>query len=791
MAVSQMIGASINRREDPRLITGHGHFVDDMTLTGMVHMDIVRSPHPHARIKSIGVAAARQAPGVLAVLTAADFESAIAGGLPVFPAFVPEKKQTPTQRPIAKEEVVYQGEPVVVVVAKTRAQAADGAALVDVEYEPLRAVMDIEQAMQPGSPTVHVGAADNIAWDATFPGGDIDAAFAEAEVTVKERIHQQRLAPVPMEGRAVVADHTPFDKHLTLYTSSQVPHFVRLLLAGGLGMPESSIRVVAPDVGGGFGSKLRIYPEEYLASAASKLVGLPIKWVESRSENLLSMTQGRGQIFDIEAAAMKDGTLLGLKITQLYDCGAYVADLAAFQAVAILVGGGAYTWKAVHGHSVAVLTNKMQTNPYRGAGRPEGTHLVERAVDLVASEIGMDPAEIRRKNFAKTFPHTNNFGLVYDSGAYGKTLDRALDLSGYDKFRKEQAKLRSTGRLVGIGLSTYVEICGLGPSAATAPATGGLALTESANVRVTPTGSVVAWVGTHSHGQGHDTTFPQVLADIMGVPIDSIELRHGDTAEGPGFGLGTYGSRSLAVGGVALKRAAGKVIDKMKKLAAHQFEAAEEDIVFDHGNFFVKGSPDNAKPFGAIAFAAYGAGLPPDMELGLDAISYFDPPNFVWPFGAHVAVVEVDAETGRVDLQKYVCVDDCGNVINPKIVNGQLHGGIAQGIAQALYEEVVYDPESGQLRTGSLVDYLVPSAGEIPEFVMDHTVTPSPTNELGVKGIGEAGTIAASAAVINAIVDALSPLGIKHVDMPASPDRLWKQMQGARGMSHNGKEARK
>jgi aerobic carbon-monoxide dehydrogenase large subunit len=794
MAVTTMIGAKIHRREDPRLITGHGHYVDDMTLTGMVHMAVVRSPHAHARIKSIGVAQAGQAPGVLAVFTAADFEKVIAGGLPTFPAFVPEKKQTPAQRPIAKDEVVYQGEPVVVVVAESRSQAADAAALVDVDYEVLTAVMDIEKAMQAGGPTAHVGASDNIAWEATFPGGDIDAAFAEAEVVVKERIHQQRLAPVPMEGRAVVADHTPFDNRLTLYTSSQVPHFIRLLLAGGLGMPESNIRVVAPDVGGGFGSKLRIYPEEYLAPAVSKLVARPVKWVEGRSENLLSMTQGRGQIFDIEVAAKKDGTLLGLKITQLYDCGAYVADLAAFQAVAILIGGGVYPWKAVHGRSVAVLTNKMQTNPYRGAGRPEGTHLVERAVDLVAAEIGMDPAEIRRKNFVKNFPHANNFGLVYDSGDYVKSLDKALSLAGYKDLRREQETLRKQGRYLGVGLSTYVEICGLGPSAATAPATGGLALTESANVRVTPTGSVVAWVGTHSHGQGHDTTFPQILADEMGVPIDSIELRHGDTAEGPGFGLGTYGSRSLAVGGVALKRAAAKVIDKMKKLAAHQFEAAEEDIVFDQGNFYVKGSPDNVKPFGAIAFAAYGAGLPPDMELGLDAISYFDPPNFVWPFGAHVCVVEVDADTGAVDIRKYIAVDDCGNVINPMIVDGQLHGGIVQGIAQALFEEVVYDDESGQLRTGTLTDYLVPTANEIPEFILDKTVTPSPTNELGVKGIGEAGTIAASAAVINAIVDALTPFGIKHVDMPASPDRLWKQIHTARGSQQDGhdrKEARK
>jgi carbon-monoxide dehydrogenase large subunit len=450
------------------------------------------------------------------------------------------------------------------------------------------------------------------------------------------------------------------------------------------------------------------------------------------------------------------------------------------------MGGGAYAWPAVSARTVAALTNKVPNDPYRGAGRPEATHLAERVIDLIAAEIGMDPAELRRKNFVKEFPYTQNFGLVIDSGDYDKSLSRALELAGYDEARKRQAELRKQGRYLGIGLSTWIEICGFGPSAATAPATGGIALTESAHVRLHPTGSVSVYVGTHSHGQGHDTTFAQVVADTLGIPIDQVELRHGDTQEGPGFGYGTYGSRSLAVGGIAVYRSCQKVIDKAKKLAAHLLEAAEEDIVFDQGKFSVKGSPDKSKALGEVAFAAFGMGLPEGMEQGLEAVSYFDPPNLVWPFGAHVCIVEVDPETGSVDMQKYVAVDDCGVIINPMIVEGQVHGGVVQGIAQALFEEMVYDPESGQLRSATLLDYSMPSANEIPDLVTDNTVTPSPTNDLGVKGIGEAGTIAASAAVINAIVDALAPLGIKHVDMPASPDRLWKQIQAARGAASNG-----
>ena len=781
MAVSTLIGARVQRREDPRLVAGRGRYVDDITVPQLAHMAVVRSPFAHARIKAIDTTVAAAGAGVVAVYTAADFKSVLHGYLPVLPTLVPEKRSVPNQFAVAEREVVYQGEPVAVVIADTRYQAADAAGAVAVDYEPLPAVVDLEKAVEPGSPRANEGVPDNIGWDAEFPGGDIDAAFEEAEVVVRQRMLQQRLVPSPMEGRAVLADYDVFENHLTVWTSTQIPHFIRYFLSTALDMPESSIRVVAPDVGGGFGSKQRPYPEEYLAAAASRLTGRPVKWIETRTENMQTTTHGRGQIIEIEAAAKRDGTLLGLKIHQLLDVGGYQGVFGAVQVLAILVGGGCYTWKAVHGHSTGVLTNKVSTDPYRGAGRPEATHLVERAVDLVAHEIGMDPAELRRQNFATEFPYTNPFGFIFDSGDYSKTLDRALDLCGYSELRRRQAQLREQGRYLGIGLSTYVEICGFGPSAATVGVSGGVAFTESAQVRVHPTGSVAVFTGAHAHGQGHETTFAQIASDALGVPMERIQLRHGDTAQGPAMACGTYGSRSLAVGGMAVHKACGEVVGKARKLAAHLFEAAEEDIVFHAGGFHVKGHPEQVKMLPEVAAAAYGAGLPEGVDPGLEAVSYFDPPNFVWPFGAHVCVVEVDPETGSVDLQRYVAVDDCGNVINPMIVDGQIQGGVVQGLAQALFEEAIYDEETGQLRTSTFLDYTMPTANEIPELTLDRTVTPSPTNELGVKGIGEAGTIPASAAVINAICDALSPFGITHVDMPATPDRLWKLIKEARG----------
>ncbi|HUY73169.1 MAG TPA: xanthine dehydrogenase family protein molybdopterin-binding subunit [Candidatus Dormibacteraeota bacterium] len=779
MAITTMIGAKIHRREDPRLVSGEGRYIDDFTRPGTVFMSVVRSPHAHALIKSIDLSAASKAPGVVAIYTHKDIAKVIAGTMPAAPAFVADKKQVPPRFPIAEKEVAYQGEPVAVVIAESKGKAADAANLIDVDYEVLPAVMDLDKALDPKSPTAHTGAPDNLGWDLTYIPED-PSVMKGADVVVKQRILQQRLAPTPMEPRGVLAEYSHPDQSMTIWMSSQNPHFIRLFLAGALGMPETRIRVISPDVGGGFGAKISPYSEDYLVPAAAKLSGRPVKWIETRTESIMTTTHGRGQIFDVEAGAMKDGTLVALKVTQYLDMGAYVGTFGAFQAVACLLSTGAYNWKHVSARTVGVLTNRVPTDPYRGAGRPEATHLCERMIDLLAGELKMDPVAIRKKNFITEFPHTSHFGLVYDSGAYEKAMDKAMEIAGYEKLRKEQEEARKKGRYLGIGVSSWIEICGFGPSAATAPATGGLALVESAQVRVFPTGSVTVYVGTHSHGQGHDTTFPQIVADTLGIPYDMIELRHGDTAEGPAFGYGTYGSRSLAVGGMAVHKASKKIVDKAKKIAAHIFEAAEEDVVFDQGHFYVKGSPDKRKAMGEIAFAAYGAGLPEEMEQGLEAVAYYDPTNFVWPFGTHIAVVEVDPETGAVDLKRYIAVDDCGNIINPMIVDGQIHGGIAQGIAQALYEEVVYDDESGQLKTGSLVDYLVPTANEFPNFELGRTITPTPTNELGVKGIGEAGTIASSIAVINAICDALSPLGIKHVDMPASPDRLWKQIKEAR-----------
>jgi aerobic carbon-monoxide dehydrogenase large subunit len=785
MAISTMIGAKIHRREDPHLITGGGSFIEDLVRPGALTMVAVRSPYPHARITRIDAAAARALPGVVAVLTAADFKPLLTGTHPVAPAFVAEKHTVPERFPLADQEVCFQGEPVALVFAENRKLAVDAAAAVDVQYEPLPPVIDLMKALDADSPKAHSNLPDNLAWDVTYvPEDAVKDAFAQAEVVIKERILQQRLAPTSIETRGVVAEYNTFDDQLTIWMGTQNPHFIRLFVSGALGMPETKVRVISHDVGGGFGSKVSPYPEDYLVAAAAKLLKRPVRWIETRTEALQGTTHGRGQVFDLELAAKRDGTLLALKVTQYLDAGAYIGTFGGFQACACLLAGGAYKWPGgIAARTVGVLTNRVPTDPYRGAGRPEATHNIERLLDELAQEIGMDPAEVRQKNFIKPeeFPFTNNFGLVYDSGNYKGSLDRALELVGYADFRARQAEALKQGRYLGIGLSTWIEICGFGPSAATVGATGGLALIESAHVRIHPTGSAQVFVGSHAHGQGHETTFAQIAADTLGLPYDSIEIRHGDTAEGAAFGYGTYGSRSLAVGGMAVHKTAKQVVAKAQKIAAQMLEVSADDVVFDQGRFHVKGNPGSGKTMAEVAFASFGAGLPEGLDHGLEAISYFDPPNFVWPFGAHICVVEVDPKTGSVELQKYIAVDDCGTIINPIIVHGQLHGGIAQGIAQALFEEVAYDAETGQLMTGSLLDYLVPTANEIPAPVLEQTVTPSPSNELGVKGIGEAGTIASSAAVINALVDALKPLGIKHIDMPASPDRLWKQIREAQG----------
>ena len=770
-------GTSVRRVEDRRLITGRGRYVDDIVAANAAYAEIVRSPVPHARVVSLDTSAANQVPGVLGVFTAADILPYLRCPMPVIEAGVSEQRNYPAQYPIAERELVYEGEPVAVVVAENRYVAADAAALVELDLEILPAVIDLDEAVAPGSATTHTSGPDNVAWDVTLPGrGDVDAAFAQAAVVVRERIVQQRVTAAPMEPRAVLADFDASGGELTVWTSSQMPHFIRMYLAEALAVPESRLRVVSPDVGGAFGSKMGPYSEEYLVPIVSRLVERPVRWVESRTENLTVTTHGRGHVFDVEAAASRDGELLGLRVRQLSDVGAYVSRAGANAVIAVNLAGGCYSWGAVEGRSVGVLTNKMSTGPYRGAGRPEATHLCERVVDLLAAKLEMDPAELRRRNFVQEFPFENHFGLVYDSGDYARALDEALAAVGYQEFREQQRQARAQGRYLGIGMGSYVEIAGFGPSQATAANMGEVGLVESATVRVHPSGSVSVSVGTHSHGQGHATAFAQIVADELGVALADVQVSEGDTANTP-FGHGTYGSRSVPVGGTAVCLAARKVVDRARRLAAHLMEAAEEDLDFRDGVFRVRGSESVSRSFREVAFAAYNKDLPAGTEQGLEAVSFFDPPNFTWPFGTHVCVVEVDPETGRTEILRYVAVDDCGTVINPLLVEGQVHGGVLQGVAQALFEEIGYDPDTGQVMGGTLLDYLVPTIGEMVRTEVRHTHTPTPSNVLGAKGVGEAGTIASSVAVINAVCDALAPFGIEHVDMPASPQRLWGLLQ--------------
>jgi len=781
--VSPLIGARVRRREDPRLVTGHGRYVDDLALPNLLHISILRSPYAHARIKEIDTGPAASCPGVVAVLLRSDFEPVIHSFLRVNGAA--NLAFNPPQFPIAGDEVVFQGEPVGVVVAENRYAADDAANSIQIDYEPLPCAIDVLRAADSESPRVHESSPTNTAWDVPLKdvrGGNIDLAFGEADVIVRERIVQQRVFPLPMEGRVVVAEYQRFDNQLTLWTSCQAPYFVKRALAEALGLTEARVRVISNDVGGGFGAKIRPYPEDYLAAGTSKLVGAPVKWVESRTEGLTATTHGRAEVFDIEAAARRDGTLLGLKVTQYQDLGAYVGFFQTSQTIAVELAGGCYNWKAMAGRSLGILTNTTSTDPYRGAGRPEATHIAERAIDLLARQINMDPADLRKRNLIDRaqFPVMNNFGITYDSGNYREALDLALERVGYLELRRQQSELRRAGRYIGIGIATYLEICGFGPSKLTAGAVG-VALVESAEVRIDPTGAVTAFTGVHAHGQGHETSFAQVIADTLGVSYESVTIRHGDTQEGPALGLGTYGSRSLSVGGTAILRACRKVLDKARALAAHMLEVSEQDLDFDAGTFRVKGAPSRGVTLNEVAARAYGDGFRDGSgEHGLEAIAYFDPPSAVFPFGTHIAVVEVDVETGSVHVQRYVAVDDCGNIVNPLIVEGQIHGGITQGLGQALFEEVVYDAETGQLRTGTLIDYLIPTANEVPAYELAHTVTPSPHNDMGVKGVGEAGTIGSSVAIINAICDALLPFGITHVDMPAGPERIWRQIRESR-----------
>src|SRR5579884_1914960 len=780
MAVTRMFGAAIKRREDPRLITGKGAYTDDVILPGMTHMYILRSPHGHALIKRLDTSRARQMPGVLAVLTAQDLEGKLAG-MPCAWLIPNADLKLPPYPALAKNKVRYVGDGVAAVVAETAAQARDAAAAIEVEYEPLPAVVNQEKAIEPGAPQLHDEAPNNIAFTFKLNGGDYEAAAREADVVVKQRFVNQRLIPSAMEPRGAVAQWNPGTEELTLWVTSQNPHVERLLISLTLGIPETKIRVISRDVGGGFGSKIPYYMGEALAILASRELGRPVKWMESRSENFQATTHGRDHIQDVEMAAKRDGTITGIKVKAYANMGAYLSTAAPGVPTWLftLMVTGPYDIKNMSAEVIGVFTNTTPTDAYRGAGRPEATYLLERMVDLVARELNMDPAEIRRKNFipADKFPYTTAEGLLYDSGNYEGTLNKALQLVGYDQLRQQQKAQTGTKRL-GIGLSTYVEVCGLAPSQAAGAMGFQGGLWESATVRVHPTGKVTVLTGSSPHGQGEETTFAQIVNSELGIPVEDIEVVHGDTAAIP-FGMGTYGSRSTAVGGTALVFACRKVRDKAARIAAHLLEVSPDDIEFQDGKFTVKGAPDRGKTIQEVALSSYLAwSMPEGVTPGLEESHFHDPTNNTFPFGCHICLVEVDTETGEVKLQRYVAVDDVGTLINPMIVEGQIHGGLAQGIGQALFEHGVYD-DNGQLLSGTLADYAVPRADMFPRFELGNQVTPSPSNPMGVKGVGETGTIASTPAVINAVVDALSSFGIKHIDMPATPERVWQAIQAA------------
>jgi carbon-monoxide dehydrogenase large subunit len=788
MAVTKIFGASVKRREDPRLITGKGYYTDDMNLPGQTYMAVLRSPYGHARIRSINTEKAKMHPGVVAVYTGKDLAD---GGLnPVPCAWVLElnvvggqKMPTPAFPALAIDRVRYTGDGVAAVIAESPAIAKDALDLIDVDYEPLPAVTNQEKAMQPGAPQLHDEAPNNIAFHWQLKNGDIDAAFADAEVVVKQRFINQRLIPNAMEPRAALASWNAGAEEMTFWNTSQNPHVTRLVVTLVTGLPEHKVRVISRDVGGGFGSKIQFYPGDAIVLWASKKLGRPVKWTEERRENYLSSIHGRDHIDDVEVAAKKDGTVLGIRVKALANMGAYLSTggpgIPTWLFAPMLAG--CYKLIALQCDTYGVYTNTVPTDAYRGAGRPEATYIIERSMDLVARELGMDPVEIRRKNFIRPdeFPYNSAGTFVYDSGNYAGAMEKALAMADYQGFRQRQAEARKQGKYLGIGISSYVEVCGLGPSAGANAIGFAGGLWESAVVRVHPVGTVTVLTGSNPHGQGEETTFAQIVANELGVPVEAVDIVHGDTSSVP-MGMGTYGSRSTAVGGAALVLAARKVREKARKIAAHLLEAAVDDVVFDNGTFYVQGSPDKKKTIQEIAFAAYMAGnLPPDVTPMLEESHFYDPPNFVFPFGTHVCEVEVDPDTGVTKLLRYIAVDDCGPVINPMIVDGQVHGGLAQGIGQALYEHGVYD-DNGQLLSGSMMDYVVPTAGELIHFDLDHTVTPSPHQPLGVKGIGETGTIGSTPAVANAVVDALAPFGIRHIDIPLTPENVWRAIQHAR-----------
>ena len=780
---TRIFGSGIRRREDPRLITGAATYTDDVQLPGMVHAAMLRSPHAHAKINGIDTAAAAEAPGVLAVYTGADTDGVLN---PIPCAWLPPDCdiKAVAHPAIAKDVVRYQGDAVAVVVAESRYQAEDALELIKVDYEILPVVVNPEAAMQPGAPQLHEDAPNNQAFHWVAAGGDTDAAFADADVIVKDTILQQRLIPNAMEPRSAVANWTAAMGELTLWSTSQNPHIVRFLGSLVTGIPEHKIRVIATEVGGGFGSKIAMYADEMIITYCSMQLNRPVKWTATRSEGFQATIHGRDHVEYVEMAATREGKITGIRSVVYAGMGAYLSTAGPGVPTILhgLIYSGPYDIGATKADIYGVFNNATPVDAYRGAGRPEATFLIERLVDLLAVELGTDPVELRRKNLIPKFEdgHDVPSGITYDSGDYEPLLNMVLGHVDYQALRQEQARMREHGQYMGIGVTCYAEICGLGPSQVAGAVGFGGGLWESAIIRFHPTGKVNAYIGTAPHGQGEETTFAQIIADELGVDVDDVGVVHGDTSNTP-MGWGTYGSRTTAVGGAAIALAARKIKEKARLLAAHLLEAAEADVEYENGKFFVKGSPDQSKTIQEIATMANVAwNMPEGMEPGLEASAFYDPPNFVYPFGTHLAVVEVDPDNGNIEVKRYVAGDDCGPQINPIIVEGQIHGGVVQGAGQALWEGVVYD-ENGQLLTGSMTDYALPRAHMFPDLEILSTVTPSPHNPLGVKGIGETGTIASTVTIYNAVIDALRPLGVTHLDMPLTPEKVWQAIRQAQG----------
>ncbi len=788
LAPAKEVGQPRRRKEDARLITGRTTWTDNMVLPGMLHLAVVRSPVAHARITGIDVSAAQQAPNVVAVYTGRDLaeeQGSIPCAWPVTADMV-----NPGHPSIAVDQVNHVGEAVAIVVGRSKVAATDAVELVDVDYELLPPVLDLEEAVADGADLVHDQLESNTSYHFVFDAGeagtgtDTEQAFADAEVVVSRRLVQQRLIPAFMEPRSVVVQ--PQGDNYTMWSATQVPHVLRVMAAMVTGIPEHKLRVVAPDVGGGFGGKLQVNPEEILCLLLARRLGKPVKWTETRSESLMAAHHGRGQVQFIDIAADREGNVKGLRVRLLADMGAYLRLITpGVPALGAFMFPGIYKFPAYRFECDGVFTNKVPTDAYRGAGRPEATFAVERIMDELAVELGMDPLELRRKNWIKAeeFPFTTVAGLEYDSGDYEQATQKALELLGYDELRAEQKRRRESNDPVqlGIGFSTFTEMCGLAPSRVLGSLSYGAGGWESASIRMLPTGKVEVVTGSTPHGQGHETAWSQLVADQLGVPFEDVEVLHGDTAVAP-RGMDTYGSRSLVVGGTAVVKAAEKVVAKARKVAAHLLEASEDDLEFADGKFAVRGTPGASVGIQEIALAVFAAhNYPEDVEPSIDAEATFDPVNFSFPHGTHLCAMDVDTDTGMVKIRKYACVDDVGTIVNPLIVEGQIHGGLAQGIAQALYEEAVYDAD-GNLTTGSFVDYLVPSAADLPHFDTANTVHVAPGNPIGAKGVGEAGCIASTPAVVNAALDAVRHLGVSDILMPLTPERVWRAIhQGGDG----------